>query len=66
LPIFADHAAGLAEFTAVNAAYKTTLLQTKYPMGWHAYLGEDGLKIADVIQDDLQSVVNHGTLTEPG
>lgn len=47
----------LADFYKANENYRTALKQLNYTTTWYAFPGENGLKITDVIQDGLHSVV---------
>jgi multiple sugar transport system substrate-binding protein len=48
----------LKDFFDSNHNLKVSLGQLPVLTGWYAFPGENGLKITDVIKDDLQSVVN--------
>lgn len=47
----------LADFYKSNENYRTALKQLNYVTTWYAFPGQNGLKITDVIQDGLHSVV---------
>ncbi|KQW70072.1 ABC transporter substrate-binding protein [Methylibium sp. Root1272] len=47
----------LADFYKSNENYRTALKQLNYVATWYAFPGQNGLKITDVIQDGLHSVV---------
>ncbi len=48
----------LADFYNTNRNLQTSLSQLPVLTGWYAFPGENGLKITDVINDRLQTVVN--------
>lgn len=47
----------LGDFYQNNDDYRTALKQLNYTTTWYAFPGQNGLKITDVIQDGLHSVV---------
>jgi multiple sugar transport system substrate-binding protein len=48
----------LAKFYRENPNWNTTLQQLPVMTGWYAFPGQNALKITDVINDHLQTVVN--------
>jgi multiple sugar transport system substrate-binding protein len=48
----------LAKFYRENPNWSTTLQQLPVMTGWYAFPGQNALKITDVINDHLQTVVN--------
>ena len=54
----AEAPALLADFYNTNRNLQTSLSQLPVLTGWYAFPGENGLKITDVINDHIQTVVN--------
>lgn len=48
----------LGDFYAQNPNHRVAIGQLPSMTAWYAFPGENGLKITDVIKDDLQTVVN--------
>ena len=54
----------LAKFYRENPNWNTTLQQLPVMTGWYAFPGQNALKITDVINDHLQTVVNKSRKAE--
>ncbi|MBL8675091.1 MAG: extracellular solute-binding protein [Rhodospirillales bacterium] len=57
----ADDPALLKDFYAANPNHLVAMRQLPKATGWYAFPGENGLKITDVIKDQLQAVVAQTT-----
>ena len=55
----------LKDFYVQNPNHFTAVKQLPYLTGWYAFPGENGLKITDVINDHLQSIVSGTRAKEP-
>jgi len=51
----------LGDFYAKNPNHMTAVQQLPVLTGWYAFPGENGLKITDVIKDNLQSIINQSS-----
>ncbi|MBI3374927.1 MAG: ABC transporter substrate-binding protein [Betaproteobacteria bacterium] len=56
----------LGDFYKNNPNHLTAIKQLAYVTGWYAFPGENGLKVTDVIKDQLQAIVNRSTTPEQG
>ena len=55
----------LKDFYIQNPNHFTAVKQLPYLTGWYAFPGDNGLKITDVINDHLQSIVSGKRANEP-
>lgn len=55
-----DDPAMLGSFYEQSPNHMTSMRQMPFMTGWYAFPGEQALKITDVIQDHMQTVVNGG------
>jgi multiple sugar transport system substrate-binding protein len=55
----------LKDFYVQNPNHFTAVKQLPFLTGWYAFPGENGLKITDVINDHLQSIVSGTRAKEP-
>ena len=62
----AQRAELLGEFYKSNPNHVTAIKQLAVVTGWYAFPGENGLKITDVIKDQLQAVINKSATPEQG
>jgi multiple sugar transport system substrate-binding protein len=55
----------LGRFYRENPNWRTTLEQLPVMTGWYAFPGQNALRITDVINDHLQTVVNKSREADP-
>lgn len=56
----------LGDFYKNNPNHMTAIKQLGLVTGWYAFPGENGLKITDVIKDEMQAVINKSKTEEQG
>jgi multiple sugar transport system substrate-binding protein len=57
MPMHKEGTARLAKFYAEHPNFKTSVEQVPFIFTWHAFPGQNTLKIIDVIKDNLQATV---------
>lgn len=62
----AQRAEMLGDFYRNNPNHLTAIKQLPLVTGWYAFPGENGLKVTDVIKDQLQAIVNKSVTPEQG